>query len=40
MNYLGYMFWHTQVLTAIKEEKKEKEIEEMLYDRETMTVPA
>lgn len=40
MNYLGYMFWHTQILTAIKEEKKEKAIKELLLDRETVTVPA
>lgn len=40
MKYLGYMFWHTQVLTAIKEKRRKKEIEEMLFDRETVTVPA
>lgn len=40
MNYLGYVFWHTQVLTPIKEEKKEKAMEELLFDRETVTVPA
>lgn len=40
MNYLGYMFWHMQVLTAIKDEKKGKEIKEMMFDRETVTVAA